>query len=297
MSTFRHLTLGAAALATLAATVGCGQTGMMNTYVPQMVRSGMPIINAMGVTRKLGYNLADAKHVRHNIHHLPRQAMLPSAVDNRHFCSPVADQGQLGSCTAFAMGKGLREYLENKNGEQAVPVSALFLYYEERKLEGSVDQDSGASMKDGMTVLNQTGVAADELWPYDISKFTQIPPKAAYADAPNHKIKGFQEVSGVDDAKTAIANGDPVAIGMVVYESFENIGSNGVMPMPKKGESILGGHALLLVGYNDAKKQFIVRNSWSSGWGDHGYFYMPYAFASGSIGGQADIMEWYTSNG
>jgi C1A family cysteine protease len=178
------------------------------------------------------------------------------------------------------MGKGLREYLAKKNGERQVPLSALFLYYEERVMMGTVNQDSGATITDGMDVLSHTGIATEETWSYDITQFKIKPPAAAYSSAGEFKVHDATQLESFDDVKTALAKGQPVAFGFRVYDSFRKIGADGVMPVPAAGERLLGGHAVLAVGYDDAKKSLIVRNSWSDKWGDHGYFYMPYAVAN-----------------
>jgi C1A family cysteine protease len=189
------------------------------------------------------------------------------------------------------MGKGMREFIENKAGRAFVPVSAQFLYYEERVLEDSVDYDSGATMADGMQVLTDTGVASEASCPYDIEHFTDKPSAAAYAEAGNLKIHDATNISGLEDIKTAVNNGNTAAIGFRVYDSFRKIGKDGMMPVPKPGEQVLGGHAVLVVGYDDAKKVVIVRNSWGEKWGDHGYFYMPY-----EVAGSAQVMDAWTAS-
>jgi len=131
-------------------------------------------------------------------------------------------------------------------------------------------------------VIAKTGAAPETAWPYDITKFTQKPPAEAYSAAPANKFKSTKQLSGLDDVKTSLAGGHMVAFGFRVYESFKKIGADGVMPIPSSSEKLLGGHAILAVGYDDAKQALIVRNSWSDKWGDHGYFYMPYKVAGDS---------------
>jgi C1A family cysteine protease len=257
---------------------GCGQIG--SNAVNAVSSTGAV---ASATAHKLGYNVTRFQRVlkaKQKTVHLTRRGTLPASVDNRQFCAPVYDQGQLGSCTAFSMGKGLREYLQRKNGEKQVPLSALDLYYYERVNMGQeyVNQDSGANMIDGMTVLANRGVATDESWPYKISVFKQQPPAAADATAAANKIKSFQALGNFEDVKTAIANGQPVAFGFLVYNNFFRIGADGKMPMPK-GNAV-GGHAVLAVGYDDATQMLLVRNSWGASFGAKGYFYMPYEFVT-----------------
>ncbi len=235
---------------------------------------------------------------------------LPAAVDLRGQCSPVRDQGQLGACTGFAIAVGMREFLQNatptptppSNGcsplswVQAlfaapklrlalVPLSPLFLYYQERVLEGSVNEDAGAEPRDGFKVLNQMGCATEATWPYVIGQFTVAPSQAAVDSAAAFKISAYRRLSGLTDMKTCLTNGAGFVIGFNVYESFETIGADGKMPMPAASEQILGGHAVFAAGYVDNAAwagggYLIVKNSWGDAWGDNGYFYMPYDFVT-----------------
>ncbi|HEY9720593.1 MAG TPA: C1 family peptidase [Oscillatoriaceae cyanobacterium] len=279
---FRQLTLGTLSLLTVATAFGCGQPGVMSPTLMGMAQAPNTI-NAMGVSRKLGfdwnrYQNVDARTARPA--HLPRQAMLPSHVDLRDQMPPVYDQGQLGSCSAFSIAKGFREWLERKEGQGDTQLSALFFYYAERKDQGTVSQDSGSTITEGFKVLQNVGVAPDRDWSYDIAKFAEEPPAKAFKDAAAYKIHSATQLSNLDDVKTALAGGSAVSFGFLVHASFQGIGSDGMMPMPKRNDKVEGGHAVLAVGYDDAKKVLIVRNSWSSGWGDSGYFYMPYAYVT-----------------
>jgi C1A family cysteine protease len=211
----------------------------------------------------------------------PRQGLLPTRVDLRQKDAPVYDQGDLGACTAFAMGKGMRENMQRRDQERVAPLSALFMYYESRKRQGTVRKDSGSTITDGMGVMKDLGVAPDDLWPYEVPKFKLKPPATAYESAKEYKIKGATQLAAVDDVRQALAQGKPVAFGFLVYKSFDDIGKDGVMPMPKEhGDKILGGHAVVAVGYDDQKRLLTVRNSWGPRWADQGYFYMPYEFAN-----------------
>ena len=205
---------------------------------------------------------------------------LPRAVDLRSKMSPIVDQGQLGSCTANAIVSGLREYLEIDAEQELVRLSRLFLYYEERELEGTINEDSGASLRDGMKVLSQIGVCPEEDYPYDISKFTEAPTSLAIDHAAQYKINEYHRITNLQDLKVALSEGLPVVFGFQVYQSFESeqVAKTGKVPMPKKDEQLLGGHAVLAVGYMDKGNSgsLIVRNSWGNEWGDQGYCYMSY---------------------
>jgi len=202
---------------------------------------------------------------------VPRK--LPPYIDLRPQCSSVEDQGSLGSCTAQAL-VGAFEFLDPTSRDW----SRLFLYYNERVMIGTVPYDSGAYLRDGIKSLNKEGICPEDMWPYKISKFKTKPPQDCYATAIDHQIVNYFRLSNLQEIKACLTDGYPVSFGFTVYESFHDIDSSGIMLMPLPNENVLGGHAVLAVGYDDAKQCLIVRNSWGPDWGDHGYFYMPYAY-------------------
>ena len=159
--------------------------------------------------------------------------------------------------------------------------SRLFIYYNERVIEHSVGTDSGAQIRDGIKSIAKQGVCSEKTWPYDIQKFTDKPPTAAYKEAQQYRAVQYQRVArSLSQFRGCLAEGYPFVFGFTVYDSFESnaVAHSGVVPMPGPGESVLGGHAVLAVGYDDASQRFIVRNSWGAGWGQKGYFTMPYAY-------------------
>lgn len=199
------------------------------------------------------------------------------SVDLRNFCTPIEDQGNLGSCTGQAVA-GAIELLNKKSGKQT-DVSRLFIYYYERLLLGTVNYDSGAYIRDGIKSTNKYGAPLEKFWPYYINQFRTPPSQPAITDAARRKVSLYERAIDFNACKNALANGYPVIIGFLVYSSFvgRNVTKTGIMPYPNVArERLLGGHAVLLVGYNDARNHFIVRNSWGVNWGDRGYFYMPY---------------------
>jgi C1A family cysteine protease len=204
---------------------------------------------------------------------------LPKSVDLRKFCPAVEDQGNLGSCTANAL-VGTLEFLEIRDKVTFEDLSRLFIYYNERVIEHTINSDSGAMIRDGIKTLKKQGVCSENIWPYNISKFTRKPDAACYKDALNHQIEAYQRLEKVDEMRGCLASGFPFVFGFTVYESFESaaVAKTGTVNMPKKSERVLGGHAVVAVGYNDTKKRFIVRNSWGVNWGQKGYFTMPYDY-------------------
>jgi len=208
-------------------------------------------------------------------------AKLPGKMDLRKLCAPVEDQGQLGSCTANALA-GALEYLERKARPKAnvIDVSRLFIYYNERVIEHAVNSDNGAMIRDGIKSLAKQGVCEESMWPYVISQFAQRPSAACYAQALQHTIAAYQRLSTTDEMRACLADGYPFVFGFSVYESFESqaVAASGVADLPKKGEKLVGGHAVCAVGYDDAAKRFLVRNSWGTNWGQKGYFTLPYAY-------------------
>ena len=202
-------------------------------------------------------------------------------LDLRSKCPAVYDQGHLGSCTANAIGFCYHfDELKQNNQSSFIP-SRLFIYYNERNMEGHTSDDSGAEIHDGVHTINTIGVCPEDNWPYDINKFSEKPADNCYELAKNHQSVSYQAVEqSIDQLRAAIISGFPVVFGFTVYDSFESpdVTKTGIMPMPKEGEKILGGHAVAIVGFDDTQKLFIVRNSWGENWGDKGYFYMPYEF-------------------
>jgi len=209
----------------------------------------------------------------------PRLLELPKKVDLRPNCSPIENQGSLGSCTANALA-GAVEFLEIKDDATFVDVSRLFIYYNERVIEGTVKEDSGAFLRDGIKSLAKQGVCPEPEWPYRIPSFKKKPTAKCYKDAKKHQITSYHRITTIDEMRTCLADGFPFVFGFTVYQGFETeaVARSGVVNMPGPNERMVGGHAVLAVGYDDAHQRFIVRNSWDTDWGMHGNFTMPYDY-------------------
>lgn len=197
------------------------------------------------------------------------------------YMPPVYDQGDLGSCTAQAIAAAI-DFERKKQRQEWVVPSRLFIYYNERYMEDSVDYDSGAEIRDGIKSVVKQGVCPEPQWPYIIAKFRERPHDSCYVEALNYQTLLYQKVNNrnLNMVKNVLASGYPVIGGFAVYESFENplVEETGVVHMPDSSERCLGGHAILITGYNDRIKRFIVRNSWGAYWGKGGYFSMPYDY-------------------
>lgn len=204
---------------------------------------------------------------------------LPAKVDLRPVTNLVYDQGSLGSCTANAIG-GAHYFNQVKQGvKELFTPSRLFVYFNERVVINTVNEDSGAMIRDGIKSVVKQGVCPETEWPYDVSKFKNKPSDPCYTHALNHQAVAYQRISPVlSQMKTCLASGYPFVFGFAVYESFETqeVARTGMMPMPSGSQ--LGGHAVMAIGYDDSIGRVIVRNSWGLGWGDKGDFYMPYEY-------------------
>lgn len=206
---------------------------------------------------------------------------LPPKVDLRAKCPDVYNQGQLGSCTANAIGGAVQFDRMKQNLQPDFVPSRLFIYYNERVMENSVPIDAGAQIRDGIKSVATLGVCDEELWPYDIGKFADKPSDAAYQAALATRAASYCRVArSLNQMKGCIASGYPFVFGFSVYEAFEGdeVAETGTLNMPEASEQFLGGHAVLAVGYDDPEQRFIVRNSWGDAWGDKGYFTIPYAY-------------------
>jgi C1A family cysteine protease len=215
---------------------------------------------------------------------------LPNKIDLRPKCPPILNQGGLGSCTANALGTAFQFGQKKQKVANFIP-SRLFIYYNERVYINTINSDSGAYIRDGIKTLNKDGACPETIWTYDDSsttgsKFTQKPPAACYANALKNQILSYQRLNNslISQLKGCLAEGFPFVFGFTVYSSFRNITSNGNMPIPNfNTESVLGGHAVTCVGFDDVKQMFIIQNSWGASWGDGGYFYMPYSYITSNL--------------
>jgi len=207
---------------------------------------------------------------------------LPTKVDLRPQCPPVYDQGQLGSCTGNAIAAAIQFDQMKQSLSQIFTPSRLFIYYNERVIERTVDSDSGAMIRDGIKSVSKQGACQENMWPYNIGKFRDKPTDNCYTEAAKHTAVQYQRVSRtLNQMKGCLTSSYPFVFGFSVYQSFESdqVTKTGKVPMPNtKKEQLLGGHAVLAVGFIESQKRFIVRNSWGDSWGMKGYFTIPYNY-------------------
>jgi len=226
-------------------------------------------------------HIADAPDPRDHVAAVPKAWALPQTHDLRYLCPPIYDQGPLGSCTAHAIAAALEIELRAAGLPNWMP-SRLFLYYNERAPEHTLGKDAGGQLRDGLKGLARLGACPEVLWPYDVKKFKVRPGTACYEAAHPTRARKYERLVHPDpDAlEQVLFAGKPVMFGFSVFEGFESprMAETGLLKLPGKHEAATGGHAVLCVGYDRPNQRFLIRNSWGTGWGLGGYFWMPYAY-------------------
>ncbi len=221
-------------------------------------------------------------------------------VDLRKFCSPIVNQGNIGSCTANAAA-GIVEYFQKKAFGICASVSRLFIYKATRNLM-RMNGDTGAYIRTTMGALALFGVPPEKYWEYKTEDFDAEPKPFCYSFAQNYQAlkyfrldeQGKTEKEILQGIKETLANGIPAMFGFTVYNSIKEA-KNGKIPFPEKADSVLGGHAVMAVGYdnnikiNKSKGAFIIRNSWGEEWGDDGYGYLPYDYVLKGL-----ALDWWS---
>lgn len=206
---------------------------------------------------------------------------LPRLVDLRPLMPPVYDQGSLGSCT----GNGTAAIIGYDQLRQGLlptePPSRLMIYYLARKYEGDEAFDAGAQVRDAVKAAAVYGACFEDLWPYDVTRFAEQPPQACFDAALADQAIQPRPVAQVGQSlRACLATGNPVVFGFTCYPAIDEdeVARTGILPMPYPSAESIGGHCVVLVGYDDASRHYIVRNSWGAAWGEKGYFYMPYEY-------------------
>ena len=238
----------------------------------------------------------------------PAKVTLPGSVDLRPWCSPIENQGALGSCTAHA-GVGIVEYFERRAFGKHIDASRLFLYKTTRNMMHQAG-DTGAFLRSTMGSLVLFGVPPEEYWPYNVADFDKEPSAFCYAFAQKFQAityyrldpMGTTQNALLDRIKANLAGGLPSMFGFTVFSSYTQANTTGKIPFPTPGERIVGGHAIVAIGYDEGMKikntapgaaettgALLIRNSWGAGWGAAGYGWLPYDYV---LKGLAD--DWWS---
>lgn len=235
----------------------------------------------MDIKKRLGWKRGLPE--KHAFQYFPKRGFLaiPPLVNLEPQCPSIYDQEVLGSCVTNA-GGALAQFLMKKLGRKDFIPSRLAMYYWCRLSDRTVNHDSGTSLTTGMKVMARYGCPRESTWKYDVKKFRLAPGPNTTKEGRNHRLKpGLAVKQDLTVMKSVLAEGFPFIFGFSVYKSFSEGNwdkTTGMMPLPKSGEELYGGHAVMAVGYDDVKNAFKIRNSWGSNWGQKGHFWMPYSY-------------------
>jgi C1A family cysteine protease len=218
----------------------------------------------------------DHRDIKYKIQNIP----LKLEMDLREWDSPVEDQGELGSCVSHALTSCYELMVKKGLPGKFNELSRLYSYYHTRVLEESVNEDAGVIyIRNAIKASATYGMCKEALWPYDIAKFKQQPSPNCYIDASNRKIAEYKSVSSNLEVLEALNQFKPIVIGLTIYDSFMTItDKKPEIPIPGEYDFVLGGHSVAVVGYSLPKKQFIIKNSFGTDWGDNGYCWMPFEY-------------------
>jgi C1A family cysteine protease len=223
----------------------------------------------------------DPRDYRDLFYKVANNSGIKNKVDLREWCSPIEDQLHLGSCVAQSIVGAFELMINKSQPENFKDLSRLFVYYNARLLEGYTEEDTGVYVRDGIKALHQWGVCTENLWPYLIDKFAETPGAESYIDAKTRIIDSYYKINSIEGIVESLNSGHPVVTGVHVFGNFDTVGidSDPILSMPNSTDSLLGGHAVAIVGYDNERQHFICRNSFGEQWGEYGYFYMPYNYA------------------
>ncbi|NQT22706.1 MAG: C1 family peptidase [Candidatus Omnitrophica bacterium] len=200
---------------------------------------------------------------------------LTKKVDYAPRLSPVRDQGTEGTCVGFATATGMKEYQEITDYKKLIRLSPRFIYNECKKIDGMPEVE-GTTIRIAMKALKTKGVCQEKFWPYR-PRQTDKAKRGALTNAKKFRVVSYARILNLNELRLSLYSKGPCVIGVEVFEGFMKT-ETGVVPLPRKSEEALGGHAICAVGYDDQKKLIKFKNSWSIKWGRKGYGYLPYAY-------------------
>lgn len=215
--------------------------------------------------------------------YLPTNKDLRRTVDLREWDSLVEDQFELGSCVGNAITNAYEIQVKRLHPADFVDLSRLFVYYNARLIEGTVNEDAGATIRNGVRGISKFGLCTETLWPYNIEKFDDKPTVECYKDGELRKIPSYRRIKNVDEIIDAVNDNYPVVMGIVLYLKFAGLDSSNYIVEKESETDFFGYHAVTAVGYDMDKKQLLIKNSFGSNWGLNGYFLMPFDYAKSEM--------------
>lgn len=218
----------------------------------------------------------DWRDLYYNFDRIP----LKESVDLKDWSSGIHEQSSLGSCAAQAVVSAYELLMKKENPKQYVPLSELFAYFNARLIEGDVSEDSGAYIRDVIKGIAQFGICTESAWPYNVGKFAITPSIESYNEAKSRTVKNYYRLNGLSDILDALNADYPVTFGMHVYPQFALMEYHGEtkVAMPNDNEEPLGGHAMMLVGYDLPRQLVLAQNSFGPYWGDQGRCWIPFDY-------------------
>lgn len=205
---------------------------------------------------------------------------LKPKVDLRQFDSLVENQMDLGSCVGNAITNSFELETKRLYPDSFVDLSRLFVYYNARLLDGTVDSDEGTTIRSALAACNHFGLCTEKLWPYEISKFAKKPTPICYRDGSYRLVKEYKSLAGLEDILDAVNNSYPVVIGTYLYENFMSLDKDSpVVQSPGYNDNYIGSHAMVILGYDLEKQELLAKNSFGVEWGANGYCYIPFYYA------------------
>jgi C1A family cysteine protease len=205
--------------------------------------------------------------------------VLRESVDLREWDTIVESQDSLGSCASNALTNAYELKVVKDYPDKFVHLSRLFVYYNTRLEDGTINEDTGIYLRDGLKAIKKYGICAEDLWPYDIEQWNIKPSDEAYEDAKKRSILQYQKLISTYYITEVLNRNKPVVFGMTIYDSFMELNERiSTVSFPSRKEKSLGGHAMCMVGYDLEKRLFLAKNSFGPDWGDNGYCWIPFDY-------------------